>query len=417
MKKVLFSAAHAGFNIGEVPLGGGAAICHRLTEEWRRTRPFALDVLGPSVMTTKAPQHKDLVRYTELEYARFCRAFERAATERILQSDPHEVVVLSNDVSEGPDFKLLAEKGYSIYTIYHVDVVDYFVTFYLHSLVRPETTTRIYRFIRPMGLRGMVPDVLKLVWDKQEASVRYSKGLIVPSKRMKEVLLRCYPELSEARVHVLPWGSWESGETPSCQASGVDLGAPAGALKLLLLSRISPEKGQHQLLEALALWEKEADYPPVGVVVYLSGEAAYMMGKRYEKKLKELAHRLGKTQVRFVGYASDEIKNELYKVSDIYVFPSIHESYGLTMMEALKAGMPVLTTSSYGAREIFQPGMGEMIPEGPPSEVPRLLMAGLRRLWASRGELKTMGAFGARWAKGHDFSGTAAKLAALLASQ
>src|ERR1700693_5305520 len=91
-----------------------------------------------------APRQKDLVRYSELEYARFCRRFERQLTEKILHADPKDVIVLCNDVSEGPDFKALAAKGYAIYTIYHVDVVDYFTTMYLHSWVKPEWTTAFY---------------------------------------------------------------------------------------------------------------------------------------------------------------------------------------------------------------------------------------------------------------------------------
>ena len=50
-----------------------------------------------------------------------------------------------------------------------------------------------------------------------------------------------------------------------------------------MLSRISPEKGQDRVLKALALWEKQADFPQQGVVVFLAGESAYMMGKKYQK--------------------------------------------------------------------------------------------------------------------------------------
>ncbi len=421
MKSVLFTAAHSGFNLGKVPLGGGAAICYQLAREWNQTKPFEFTVLGPSLLKD-SPLNKDLVQYSELEYARFCRDFEKAVTARILEHDPKDVVVLCNDVSEGPDFRLLAQKGYSLYTIYHVDVVDYFTTIYLRALLKPETTTKVYRFLRKTGLSSLVPDVLKLVWDKQEASVLYSKGLIVPSRRMKDVLLKCYPELPASRVHVLPWGIWGDAVKPAevdQERLRYETEAPAArdALKLLLLSRISPEKGQHRLLEALALWEKEADFPAPGVWVYLSGEAAYMMGKTYERKLKKTARQLKKSTVRFVGYAAGAKKKALFKMADIYVFPSIHESYGLTMMEAIKAGLPVLSTASYGALEIYQQGMGEMITAGPESEVPRKLMHGLKRLWAGRDQLTSMGAAGARWAANYDFSRTASTLAALLASQ
>ena len=56
MKKVLYTAAHSGFNLGQVPLGGGGAICEHLASEWSRTKPFALEVLGPSILGDAAPK-------------------------------------------------------------------------------------------------------------------------------------------------------------------------------------------------------------------------------------------------------------------------------------------------------------------------------------------------------------------------
>jgi glycosyltransferase involved in cell wall biosynthesis len=418
VKRLLYTAAHSGFNLGQIPLGGGAAICEHLTQEWTRTKPFEFQVLGPELLQSKSPQHKDLVQYSELAYARFCRHFERSLTDAILKHNPQDVLILSNDVSEGPDFKQLAERGHSLFTIYHVDVVDYFCRIYLRSRVQPNTTTAFYRQLLQWKLGPLVPDVLKLVWEKQEASVRYSKGLIVPSMQMKELLLRCYPEVRPDKVHVLPWGVWE--ETISAddvQAAKKEFSTrypmPPGALKLLLLSRISPEKGQHLLLEALALWEKQKDFPAEGVALYLSGEPAYMMGKKYESKLKRLAKKLSKTVVHFVGYAAGAKKKAIFSMSDIYVFPSIHESYGLTMLEALRAGLPVLATPSHGAKEIFQAEFGEMARDMNAQGI----LAGLKRLAMDRSGLKKRGAAGERWAKDHDFSAVASKLAALLASQ
>ena len=167
-KKVLYTAAHSGFNLGRIPLGGGASICQHLCEEWTRQKPFELDVLGPSILGASAPKEKDLVQYSELAYARFCHEFERKVTERILEFNPADVVVLSNDVSEGPNFKVLADKGDVIYTIYHVDVVDYFASIYLRSWVKPEWTTALYRGSKRIGLSSIVPAVLKLIWEKQE---------------------------------------------------------------------------------------------------------------------------------------------------------------------------------------------------------------------------------------------------------
>ena len=58
-----------------------------------------------------------------------------------------------------------------------------------------------------------------------------------------------------------------------------------------MFSRISPEKAQDRLLKALALWERRPDFPKEGITLLISGEAAYMMGKHYEKELRRVAAR------------------------------------------------------------------------------------------------------------------------------
>ena len=60
-------------------------------------------MITPSILGSGAPDGQALVHFGEREYARFSRAFEHAATEEILRHDPLTTVVLSNDVSEGPD--------------------------------------------------------------------------------------------------------------------------------------------------------------------------------------------------------------------------------------------------------------------------------------------------------------------------
>ena len=206
--------------------------------------------------------------------------------------------------------------------------MDYFCSIYLRSRVKPETTTAIYRMIRQMGLAGVLPNILQLIWRKQEASVRFSKGLIVPSHHMKEVLTRCNPSLEAERVHVLPWGGWEDPILPEdsqreTEALIKEYPALPGTWRLLTLSRISPEKGQDRLLKALALWETQPDYPPEGIHLFIAGESAYMMGKKFDQKLRGLASALKKTKVHFVGHAAGVKKKALFELADIYVFPSI----------------------------------------------------------------------------------------------
>jgi glycosyltransferase involved in cell wall biosynthesis len=342
------------------------------------------------------------VRFGERAYANFSRAFERACTEEILRHDPASVVVLSNDVSEGPDFKSLGERGYRIFSIYHVDVVAYVADIYLRGHIRPETTVRWYRRIG-----GLLPDMAKLVWQKQEASVHWSRGLILPSQGMREVMLRCYPECDPAKIHVLPWGSWQSQEPADPEPLRREYEVPKDAQVLLALSRISPEKGQDLLLDALIEWEQRADYPQHPLVVFICGEAAFMQGQTFLKKLKSQAAKLRRTRVVFPGYVTGDRKRAFFALADLYVFPSRHESYGLTLLEALGAGLPAVCLDHHGARSVMREEFGAIVR-------PTELLAAIRRLLSDDEARARMGRAAREFAKHERFSDRAAQLADLV---
>src|SRR5947209_5063139 len=142
MVHVFYTAAHGGFDAESAPLGGGAAVASQLVREWTRTQPFPFTLLGPGILGSGAPTAHDLVRLGELQYARFCRDFERATTAEILKHDPARTVVLANDISEGPSFGTLAARGFRVHTIYHVDVVAYVASIYGRALIQPQTTVQ-----------------------------------------------------------------------------------------------------------------------------------------------------------------------------------------------------------------------------------------------------------------------------------
>jgi glycosyltransferase involved in cell wall biosynthesis len=403
VREVLYTAAHGGFGDSAVPLGGGAAVCERLVAEWSRTRPFPFRVITSSILAA-APAGRDLVQFGERAYARFSRDFERASTEEILRHDPARTVVLSNDVSEGPDFAALARRGFRIFTIYHVDVVAYVADIYLRGWVRPETTVRWHR-----RLRGLLPDIAALIWSKQEASVRYSRGLVVPSAGMREVMLRCYPDCAHGKIQVLPWGTWDPGPPVSSEALRAVFGVPAGARVLLTLSRISPEKGQDVLLRALIEWESRGDFPQEPLWLFVCGEAAFMQGRRFLERLKTLAARLRRTRVVFPGYVTGERKRAFLALADLYVFPSRHESYGLTLIEALAAGLPAVCVDTHGARAVVREEFGLLVQ-------PSKLRAAIAALLADPARRERMSAAARSFAAGERFCDRATELARLVLS-
>ena len=405
MPRVLYTAAHGGFSAEAVPLGGGAAVFEHLVEEWKRTQPFELQTITPEILGTSAPSGGDLIKFGERAYARFCREFEEASTAEILRHDPAQTVVLANDISEGPDFAGLDAHGYRVSTIYHVDVVAYVAAIYGHGLIAPETTVRWHRRIK-----RFLPEMAELVWGKQESSVRHSRGLIVPSQGMREVLLRCYPACPREKIHVLPWGNWNADTPADPAALRREFGVPGNARVLLALSRISPEKGQDLLLEALIDWERRDDFPEYPLWLFICGDAAFMQGQRFLDKLRVLAARLTRTRVVFPGYVTGDRKRAFLALADLYVFPSRHESYGLTLLEALAAGLPAVCLDTTGARSVMREEFGALVPASG-------LRSAIASLLSDEEGLKKMAAAARDFARSQRFSDRAAELAKLIADR
>ena len=100
----------------------------------------------------------------------------------------------------------------------------------------------------------------RLVFDKQRNSLRWSGAVVVPSRSMRELLLECYPDTPQEKIQVVPWGARDPGYEDAGVASEAttlrnEYDIPRDALVLLTVSRISPEKGQDLLLQALLAWD------------------------------------------------------------------------------------------------------------------------------------------------------------------
>jgi glycosyltransferase involved in cell wall biosynthesis len=428
IRTVLYTAAHGGFAGQAVPLGGGAAVANLLTAEWTRSAPFELKLIGPAILGPSAPTARDIVSFSERQYAAFCDAFRKASTEEVLRHDPAHTAVLVNDISEGPDFERIAQAGFRVVTIYHVDVVAYIASIYLRGWIRPESLTRWWERLRGSVLGHISPAILRLIFEQQRASLLWSERVVVPSAGMREIMLRCYPDTPPGRIEVLPWGcpSLPPSTADSSQAppfpGGRDMGVDAlraeygierGAYVLLCLSRISPEKGHDFVLQTLLEWERSPSFPSVPVWLFICGEPAFMNGRRYASRLRTLAARLQRVHVVFAGYVTGARKSAFLALADVYLFPSSHESYGLTLTEALSAGLPAISRDHAGARQILAPEFGLIVPgAGRPARL--LFRQALEQLLRDNLLRASMARCAAQWANARPFSASAKRLAGLL---
>lgn len=436
MRRLVFVGSHIGYPMERTPLGGGAMVGLQLVRHWRPDASWALTVLGsgpeapePGVEYVRLAGREDgLVDLSELEYARFCREFEAQATDWLLERTgaypPAQTVVVVNDISEGPTLARLAARGYKIISIWHVDVVDYFNKLYLRRFFAPENLTRIHERLRAAGVEWILPDVLNLIFDKQRETVVHSARMIVPSAAMADTIVRCYGDLvGEAelrrRVLVLPWGVWSEKPSEGDVNRAEDLRdyneIGPDTLVLMTLSRISPEKGVHLLLEALRFMELDGSLAGKDVRLFVCGEPAFMQGQAYMRKVRQAAAKLKQVKVVFPGYLDAPSKRAYFKLAHLFVSPSIHESYGLNVVEAMHAGLPVLASDHYGVRDTLPSDAGRLVHYPSPRKAPPLIAAALREMLGDREKLKKMGETGRLLAEAMPFSAAAdaVRLAAL----
>lgn len=135
------------------------------------------------------------------------------------------------------------------------------------------------------------------------------------------------------------------------------LDTPPRDVVIVQVSRLEAFKGQRQLLEALATLREQP-----GWTCWMVGGPQRASEAAFLRELRSVAraHGIG-DRVRFLGERSDV--PALLNAADVYCQPNrVPEAFGLSLVEALHAGLPVVTSGIGGACEIVDPSCGLLTP-------------------------------------------------------
>jgi glycosyltransferase involved in cell wall biosynthesis len=110
-----------------------------------------------------------------------------------------------------------------------------------------------------------------------------------------------------------------------------------GGTDILFVGRIVPSKAQHELVKAL--WAYRRLYDPLARLHLVGGTSSF----DYLKALRGFVHDLGLADaVRITGEVSDAALAASFAAADVYLSLSVHEGFGVPLIEAMAAGVPVL---------------------------------------------------------------------------
>lgn len=170
-----------------------------------------------------------------------------------------------------------------------------------------------------------------------EANVfRYAKFVVVQSEFNKKFVAHNF-KIAPEKIQILPNGVDAKIFDPDrMQANNTrkKLGLE-GKDVILFSGRLTGQKGVFHLLRALQLVKKNMS----NFVLLLAGDGPQ------EQMLRELSSRLGIQQdVVFLGKISHKDMPDLYSVADIFVLPSLSESFPNVMLEAMAMRKPIIIT-------------------------------------------------------------------------
>ncbi len=139
---------------------------------------------------------------------------------------------------------------------------------------------------------------------------------------------------------------------------------------LLFIGQLTPRKGYDLLVRALP---QVVERYPTALVQIVSG-----LNTADREAMEAMAREVGvAAHIEFLGRVDDARLVELFREADMYVTPTRYEGFGLTLLEAMAAGCPVVSTAIPVVDEIIEHGQNGWLT---PYDDPDGLAQGILRL-------------------------------------
>lgn len=242
-------------------------------------------------------------------------------------------------------------------------------------------------------IRRFNPNVKIVLHMQSEWLTQLQPSVIEPRLKQADMILGCscyltrkivesFPDLTD-RVRTLA-----NGVEPALFASnGRPAFSPANRIRrLLFVGRVSPEKGVHLLLQAFARVRKEfravhldivgpGGNLPIEFIVLLSDDLRVQaLNEFYHGRLRrgdyftEIQEGLPADVASHVTFAGRVPRSRIaahYREADVLVNPSLSESFGISLVEAMASGVPVVGTRVGGMTEVIEgSGAGLLVDSG-----------------------------------------------------
>ena len=185
-------------------------------------------------------------------------------------------------------------------------------------------------------------------WQLWREEIELADKIVVNSPWSAKLLVEA--GIDAAKLVEIPL-VYESGGSMEHGAGSLER-RPSKRLQALFLGSVILRKGVGQLFDAIMMLRNEpVDFTFAGPI-----------GVRIPDDISSLS------QVRFLGPVGKATAQKLYRDSDVFLFPTLSDGFGLTQLEALGHGLPVIASRNCGV--VVEHGVsGVVLPEVSPETI------------------------------------------------
>lgn len=168
-----------------------------------------------------------------------------------------------------------------------------------------------------------------------------SSAVVAVSKYVKEMLKRRYNVDSEVIYHGIDTSTFK----PKNKAqSKRKLGYKETDFVILFVGKLHPYKDPLTLIKAVS----EVVKKNVNLYVAMIGE-----GELHQEVNKEISKLNLSNRVKLFRHVGDEKLKILYNAADLFVLTSVGEAFGITLLETMASGVPVIASNSGACPEVI----------------------------------------------------------------
>jgi len=210
--------------------------------------------------------------------------------------------------------------------------------------------------------------------DCQRRAILEPDRILVVSEHWRDILQTEYRVAAEVVRNGVDAARFQAADHGLAAALRERAGAVDRPL-ILAVGGIEPRKGSDTLVEAIASLRRSGRRPVLAVVGGHSFQDYRDYKQRVLSSLPHLGLRLD-DDVVLLGTVADAELPAWYAAADVLAFPSTKEGWGLAVLEAMSAGLPVVASDLAVFREYLRPGRDAlMVPVGDPHALAAALTA------------------------------------------